>query len=337
MPGQTVSRKRVIMRFVLPAILAMAVGGCTASSKMDVLDIGPSDEIVSSIAAPVPSAEVGGGGADLSSLAGSTPESPARAALFPPEVMPEAEVAMAAPPAVAGSGLPKVYGRRFDDARPVSFGRVRPEHFAVHGVDVSRWQGDIDWYTLRKQGANFAWIKATEGVDHVDDAFRRNWIEAKRAGVPRGAYHFFYWCRTARDQAKWFIRNVPKEKGALPPVLDVEWNSHSRTCKHRPDRADILEKMQVFLDALERHYGQRPIIYTAPDFYRDNLRGRFRDYPFWLRSVAEHPSEVYPDREWAFWQYSGTGQAEGVDHHIDLNVFNGNERDWYEWLSRRVY
>ena len=95
--------------------------------------------------------------------------------------------------------------------------------------------------------------------------------------------------------------------------------------------------MQVFLDALERHYGQRPIIYTSPDFYRDNLRGKFRDYPFWLRSVAAHPGKTYPDRDWIFWQYSGTGTAHGIDARLDLNVFNGTERTWHEWLNRRVH
>jgi GH25 family lysozyme M1 (1,4-beta-N-acetylmuramidase) len=54
----------------------------------------------------------------------------------------------------------------------------------------------------------------------------------------------------------------------------------------------VREKMQVFMDRLEAHYGQRPIIYTAPDFYADNLKGAFLDYPFWLRSVAAHPSGV---------------------------------------------
>ena len=201
---------------------------------------------------------------------------------------------------------------------------------------MSRWQDEIDWATLRKQGANFAYIKATEGGDHVDKAFRRNWDAAANAGIPRGAYHFFYWCRPAHEQSAWFIRNVPKVKGALPPVLDVEWNADSRNCRKRPPRDVVLKKMQVFLDDLEAHYGQRPVIYTAPDFYRDNLRGRFTDYSFWLRSVAAHPSQVYPDRDWAFWQYSGTGLSQGVDNHIDLNVFNGTERGWRDWVNRRT-
>jgi lysozyme len=92
--------------------------------------------------------------------------------------------------------------------------------------------------------------------------------------------------------------------------------------------------MQVFMDRLERHYGKRPVIYTSPDFYSDNLRGAFTDYPFWLRSVAAHPEKVYPGRDWLFWQYSGSGLSHGVSGRIDLNVFNGDEGDWWRWLGR---
>jgi len=224
--------------------------------------------------------------------------------------------------------------RQFRDAKPINFGRHSPKHLAVHGVDVSRWQGDIDWVKLREQGANFAYIKATDGGDHIDPMFRRNWKGAAEAGLARGAYHFFYWCRTAGEQADWFIRNVPKVRGALPPVIDVEWN-HMSSCKRRVSRATVLEKMQVFMDKLEAHYGQRPIIYTSPDFYADNLRGAFPNHPFWLRSVARHPSKVYPGRDWLFWQYSGSGLSHGVTGRIDLNVFNGTESQWRAWRGGR--
>ncbi|PPJ47323.1 glycosyl hydrolase [Rhizobium sp. KAs_5_22] len=229
----------------------------------------------------------------------------------------------------------RVYSRQFRDAKPINFGKQSPKKLAVHGVDVSRWQGDIDWAKLRTQGANFAYIKATDGGDHLDPMFKTNWRRAKEAGIKRGAYHFFYWCRTAGEQADWFIRNVPREAGALPPVIDVEYNGES-SCKRRLSRAKVLEKMQVFMDKLERHYGQRPIIYTAPDFYRDNLKGEFADYPFWLRSVAAHPSKVYPGRKWLFWQYSGSGLSHGVNEKIDLNVFHGSEGEWHNWVQARA-
>lgn len=225
-----------------------------------------------------------------------------------------------------------VHPHRFRDAKPINFGRVKPKHYAVHGVDVSRWQGDIDWVKLRGQGANFAFIKATDGGDHLDPMFMKNWRGADAAGIKRGAYHFFYWCRVASQQADWFIRNVPRVEGALPPVIDVEWNGES-SCKRRPSPAQVREKMQVFMDRLEQHYGQRPIIYTSPDFYADNLRGAFPNHPFWLRAVAQHPSKVYPGRNWLFWQYSGSGLSQGVNGRIDLNVFHGSEAEWRRWVG----
>ncbi|WP_373414543.1 GH25 family lysozyme [Ensifer aridi] len=311
----------------------------------------PSRETTSSVvrpASPVPSTNIVAGDVqpaapqEALAWAGPPPEPQAfmpaeRAAGMP--VPSERPIAMLAPdnPAIETApqgGRARIYSHRFRDAKPINFGKRSPRKLAVHGVDVSRWQGDIDWVKLRTQGANFAYIKATDGGDHLDPMFKKNWRRAQAAGLKRGAYHFFYWCRTAGEQADWFIRNVPREPDALPPVIDVEWNGES-SCKRRPSPERVREKMQVFMDKLERHYGQRPIIYTAPDFYRDNLKGAFPNHPFWLRSVAAHPSKVYPGRKWLFWQYSGSGLSHGVDGRIDLNVFNGGEEDWHNWVAAR--
>ncbi len=308
-------------------LLASAIlTGCTRSAGLEDLVPRPSMEVTNSIARPDASVVEANGTASQDEPAGTGGEASA----------PVVEAALVAPdkPSPAAKALldGTVHPQRFRDAHPINFGKASPRNLAVHGVDVSRWQGNIDWPKLRTQGANFVWIKATDGGDHLDPMFRRNWNAAALAGVPRGAYHFFYWCRTASSQADWFIRNVPKTKGALPPVLDVEWN-HLSECKKRPSREQVLEKMQVFMDRLEKHYGQRPIIYTAPDFYRDNLKGAFPNHPFWLRSVAAHPSKVYPGRDWVFWQYSGSGLSHGVDERIDLNVFVGSEGQWRKWLA----
>jgi lysozyme len=317
---------------VLLCFALLLGSGCSSTSGVDALQLPAlSHEKTGSIGRPqgeiVPPASVGAG-----------PDAEMAVADEPKKPEPLQAIDEMAPPKrparTPRTARGTIYSYAFRDADPVNFGRHSPRKLDVHGVDVSRWQGEIDWAKLRRNGANIVYIKATDGGDHLDPMFMKNWQGAGEAGLKRGAYHFFYWCRVASEQADWFIRNVPKVDGALPPVIDVEWN-HQSSCKRRPSRAVVLEKMRVFMDRIERHYGQRPIIYTTPDFYEDNLKGAFLDYPFWLRSTALHPSKVYPDRDWLFWQYSGSGLSQGVEGQIDLNVFNGDESDWWSWLSGR--
>ena len=329
---------------VLTAILlgCASMAGCASSSPETALSIKPSSEVTSSVkAGPVPEASVGEGqvkadGAEMLAWAGPTPQSHVFETMEKQSAVPEARpenAVMAIEPSAGRAGKrSRVYSQQFRDAHPINFGKRAPKHYQVHGVDVSRWQGDIDWMKLRTQGANFAFIKATDGGDHLDPMFQKNWRKAKEAGIKRGAYHFFYWCRVASSQAEWFIRNVPKDPDALPPVIDAEYNGES-SCKKRLTRAQYVEKIRVFSEMLERHYGKRPIIYTAPDFYEDNLSGELTNHPFWLRSVAAHPSKRYPNRRWVFWQYSGSGLSHGVTGKIDLNVFYGSVNDWHNWLS----
>jgi lysozyme len=226
---------------------------------------------------------------------------------------------------------------KFGDADPHEWEGRSPRNYPVHGIDASRWQGEIDWQTARANGVSFAFFKATEGGDVVDPAFAAYWKSAGQAGVPRGAYHYYYFCRPALEQARWFIRNVPRSSGALPPVLDMEWNAHSPNCTKRPDAGHVRAEAKIFMDALERHYGQRPIIYTTVDFFTDNQMGRMAGYEFWLRSVAGHPSTVYPGHGWVFWQYSGTGLVPGISGKVDVNAFAGSRAEWQKWVARRVH
>ena len=108
----------------------------------------------------------------------------------------------------------------------------RPRDYPIHGIDVSKFQGDIDWNQVAGSGVQFAWIKASEGGDHADARFEANWEGAKAAGVPHGAYHFVYWCRPPMEEMANFEQSAPVEPDALPPVLDVEATPTSRTC-HR--------------------------------------------------------------------------------------------------------
>lgn len=238
----------------------------------------------------------------------------------------------------SGDGAPDVtvISANFQDSDPTDWPGRSPDRYPVHGIDLSRFQTQVDWTTARANGVNFAFIKATEGGDLVDPMFATHWRGAAQAGVMRGAYHFFYHCRPAAEQARWFIRNVPRSPGALPPVLDMEWTPTSPTCTLRRDGATIREEARIFLDILERHYGQRPMIYTTVDFYQDTELWRLQGVEFWLRSVADHPQGVYDGKDWSFWQYTSTGLVPGIAGRVDINVFAGSRQAWAGWLARRT-
>ncbi|MDQ2091968.1 glycoside hydrolase family 25 protein [Marimonas arenosa] len=238
-------------------------------------------------------------------------------------------------PAPASLAMPAVIRPDFGDSDPVDFPGRKPARYPVHGIDAARFQDAADWPTARAAGVNFAFLKATEGGDRTDPMFDSHWRGARAAGIPTSAYHFFYFCTPAEVQARWFIRNVPKTPGMLPPVLDLEWNPFSPTCTHRPEGAVVRREARIFLAALEAHYGQRPVVYTTPEFYRQTGIGKLRAVEFWLRSTAKPLSEVYPGQRWRFWQYSGTGLVPGFLDEVDLNLFNGSAADWAAWLTAR--
>ncbi len=237
---------------------------------------------------------------------------------------------------LASCGLVPDYSGRYPakgDAKPHP-GVATAHSFPVHGIDVSKWQAQIDWTAVRAAGTRFAFLKATEGGDHEDERFRQNWAGAKAAGVPVGAYHFVFWCRPAHEQAQWFVQHIPRDPDALPPVLDLEWNGHSRLCPQKVPRDVALEKARVMLRELEAHTGKIPIIYTDITFHKEVLEGEreFDRYPFWLRSVAARPEERYVNRPWAFWQYTTTGRIPGIRGDVDRNVFAGSEQEFAGWL-----
>lgn len=195
--------------------------------------------------------------------------------------------------------------------------------YPVVGVDVSNHQGEIDWQALASSGVAFAYIKATEGGTFRDKSFTRNWSEAKRAGVPRGAYHFFTLCRSAAEQARNFIDTVPKDPKALPPVVDAE---HMGPCTWSATVQDHAAELVDFLDALERHYGRRPLVYTTAEYDSAMLRGLLEKERFWARSLVVPP--LFRQSQWVIWQYHNRGRRDGVVGDIDLNVFRGTREEF---------
>jgi lysozyme len=204
------------------------------------------------------------------------------------------------------------------------------DRYPIRGVDVSNYQGEIDWAVLSSQNIDFAFIKSTEGSSFVDASFSNNWEAAQQTDLRVGAYHFFSYDSPGITQAENFIRTVPSFDGMLPPVVDVEFYGDKES--NPPDKESVTKELQVMLSELESHYGMQPIIYTTKIVFDLYIDEEFSDYPLWIREVYFSPNEC-SDYNWTFWQYTNREKLEGyngVEEFIDMNVFFGTREEFYD-------
>lgn len=201
---------------------------------------------------------------------------------------------------------------------------LAPLRYPIVGIDVSNHQGRIDWDALAASGVAFAYIKATEGATLKDKSFARNWSEAARVGIPRGAYHFFRLCRSIAEQAQNIVETVPNDPDALPLVIDAEDMGPCTATLTPRDHAAILKE---FLDVLEKQYGRRPLIYTTAEFDDVMLENAgLVGERFWARSLVIPPR--FRRDQWVIWQYHNRGRRPGVKGDLDLNAFRGTRAEF---------
>ena len=196
--------------------------------------------------------------------------------------------------------------------------------YTIKGVDVSSYQGEIDWNILAKQNIEFAFIKATEGSSYVDENFKKNLEGAMKTDLLVGAYHFFSYDSTGEAQANNFIKNVPKQNNMLPPVIDIEF--YGDKYKNIPDISTTQKELTVMLERLEEYYEKKPIIYATNKSYNLYIVDNFNDYYIWIRDIFKLP-KLKDNREWTFWQYTDKAVLNGYkgkEDKIDINVFNGS-------------
>lgn len=196
--------------------------------------------------------------------------------------------------------------------------------FPIRGIDVSHHQGPIDWPAVRSAGITFAFIKSSEGADHRDREFGRNWEGALQAGVARGAYHFFTFCTPGAAQAENFIAAVGGSFGELPPVADVEFAGN---CRQWESIDRIREELRTFLARLEESARVRPVLYFTADAHARILDGHFDAHPIWPRSVLL-PLSDSRFGSWLFWQFADNGRVPGIDTLVDLNVFRSTRLEF---------
>lgn len=191
----------------------------------------------------------------------------------------------------------------------------------ILGIDVSHHQKTINWDTVKGQGVSFAYIKATEGSDFNDTLFKSNYVCAKNAGILVGAYHFFTFCSSAKDQFKNFSENVLAVFGDLPPAVDVEFVGN---CKKRPSIDSLHKELSYFLVKIQHVYGVSPLIYTTEDFYERYKLNLFDNYHFWIRSINKRPQIKI--KNLVIWQFN-IGNMNGISKNV-MNIFLLNIHDF---------
>lgn len=188
-----------------------------------------------------------------------------------------------------------------------------PEGFRSHGIDISHYQGRIDWeaFISNTQGkVKFIYCKATEGVSLVDSKWKKNRKNLLYYELRHGAYHFFRPSLKPELQAVHFLDHYTHHEEDLPPVLDVETETTSDD--------QLIRDMRKWLLKVENEIGVRPVIYTSYHFYSTKFKGKLNEYQFWIANYSDN-AERLTDTNIIHWQYSDRGKVAGINKAVDLN------------------
>lgn len=219
-------------------------------------------------------------------------------------------------------------GWRFDK----QYGVEIPVKYQIHGIDISRHNGLIDWQKINQDRLEnnlikFIFIKATEGTDLVDANFENNWSAAKQHGFTRGAYHFYIPYTDPKLQALNFIINAKHEKGDIVPVLDFETNA-----KTSSDRKNLSSNVRIWLETVEKYLGVKPIIYTNKPIFRQYIQGKLDEYPIWISDYVSENQNDFDCKNLILWQHSATGRVPGIQSKVDFNVFLGTPHRFQKFI-----
>ncbi|MBW8889979.1 MAG: lysozyme [Fibrobacteres bacterium] len=195
---------------------------------------------------------------------------------------------------------------------------IPPGTRGIQGVDVSHHQGPMDWDVLSGHGVRFAYIKATEGTDWNDPAYRSHAEAARSRGLLVGAYHYFSFCSDPERQAMHFLASLDLRPGDMLPAVDIE---NQGNCLRDPDPETLRANLRIFISVVARSTGREPMLYMTAWFHWRYFGSHPLTAPLWIRAPYWRPSEGSP---WAIWQYATT-RIPGADGAVDLNVLRGGE------------
>lgn len=205
---------------------------------------------------------------------------------------------------------------------------VDRDRYPVMGIDVSSHNGIIDYPAVQKDGVEFVWIKASEGESFKDKNFYSNHANAGKAGLKRGAYHFFRFDKDGVEQALNLLDVVGDRILELGIAIDIESSGN-------PEGIDdnvIKERLSTMVDYLNLR-GLSPTLYCNKKDYFRFLEDSFPGNSLWICALSEDQIAS----EWTFWQFSHNGRVRGIKGKVDTNVFGGSRKDWNFFLSTIQY
>ncbi len=183
----------------------------------------------------------------------------------------------------------------------------------MNGIDVSHYQGAIDFKSVEDAGIKFVYVKATEGMDYVDPRYHENIEKLLNTKLLTGAYHYFQPGDDVIEQANNFINHVNNSHHSLPPMLDVEISGGLNS-------DELKARVAQWLGYVEKKTNCRPIIFSYGDFWKEYLGKEFNKYTFWLADYTKKPSRPAGLGNWRIWQYTDTGNISGIGGNVDHDV-----------------
>jgi len=227
--------------------------------------------------------------------------------------------------------------------------KLRYTNDRIYGIDISRHQHEkgrrryrINWKNVRitslgkkhdTEGRtfpiSFIYIKSTEGTSIRNRYFLKDYVAARTEGIHVGAYHFFSLKSSALEQATYFVNHTLIREHDFPPVLDVE-PSEAQIRKIGGDE-ELMRRIRIFMEYVERRTHKRPILYVGQGFINKHMKNADdikKKYNVWIARYGEYK----PDVKLVFWQLSSDGHVNGIKGPVDINVFNGYQGQWDEFL-----
>lgn len=193
----------------------------------------------------------------------------------------------------------------------------------VLGIDVSKWQGSVNWSAVKGAGKQFAFARVSDGTTYKDQYFSANWKGMKSAGIIRGAYQYFRPNQDPIQQADYFVSAINSaggmQTGDLPGVLDLETTSGMSS-------SAILKNVDAWIARVQQGTNRRPIIYTGSYFWDSNIYStKYTSHALWTAHYTTKPCPLVPNpwKAWKFWQYTDKASVAGVSGNADANRFNG--------------